>query len=173
MKMSWEEFRDIYCCFCEESCNCKSPEDAGEHKCEIFLSIKAKEFAKARLPKSKYEHSFRVCNYCLELIDSRYRTLSGGKCAAISFLHDVVEDTDCTLEEIREEFGYYIMKCVEILTHDKEKISYPAYIDMIMESSYKEAKAVKHADMKDHLSQKETLTPKLKEKYFEVIDRFI
>jgi hypothetical protein len=42
-----------------------------------------------------------------------------------------------------------------------------------MDCPLPEAKLVKHADMRDHLRQKETLTPKLKKKYFEVIDRFI
>ena len=88
-------------------------------------------------------------------------------------LHDVVEDSDATLKDIEEEFGRYIRNCVEILTHQKEEMSYPDYIDLIMSSPLPEAMAVKHADMRDHLKQKETLTPKLKEKYFEVIDRFI
>ena len=77
------------------------------------------------------------------------------------------------LKEIEDEFGRYIRNCVEVLTHDKEAMSYSEYIDLIMDCPLPEAKLVKHADMRDHLRQKETLTPKLKEKYYEVIDRFI
>jgi guanosine-3',5'-bis(diphosphate) 3'-pyrophosphohydrolase len=91
----------------------------------------------------------------------------------IALLHDVVEDTDTTPEEIEKEFGKYISNCVKILTHNKGIETYPEYIDRIMSSNFTDAKLVKHADMRDHLAQKETLTPRLKEKYYEVIDRFI
>ena len=171
--MKWENFRDCYCIFCDEGCHCSNFEDAFESECEIYLSVKAKEFAKKWLPKKKYEHSYRVANYVLELLHNRYSSLSEGKCLTLAFLHDVVEDSDVTLDEIEREFGRYIRNCVEILSHDKENMSYPEYIDLIMNCPLPEAMAVKHADMKDHLAQKETLTPKLKEKYFEVIDRFI
>lgn len=134
---------------------------------------KAKKFAKERLSADKFEHSLRVMEYTLDTvkfydIDDLYF-----KPMIIALLHDVVEDSDTTLDEIEREFSRYIRNCVEVLTHDKENMSYPEYIDLIMNCPLPEAKAVKHADMKDHLAQKETLTPKLKEKYFEVIDRFI
>ena len=171
--MDWEDFRDCYCMFCDKSCHCSNFEDAFESECGTYLSVKAKEFAKKWLSKKKYEHSCRVANYVLELLHNRYQSLSEGKCLMLAFLHDVVEDSDCSLSEIEKEFGFYIMMGVKVLTHNKEEMSYPAYIDKIMDSRYREAVVVKHADMKDHLAQKETLTPKLKEKYFEVIDRFI
>ena len=38
---------------------------------------------------------------------------------AATFLHDVVEDTDHTLEEIRERFGSDVGELVEVMTEDK------------------------------------------------------
>lgn len=134
---------------------------------------KAKKFAKERLSADKFEHSLRVMEYTLDTVKFYDINDLYFKPLIIALLHDVVEDSDTTLDEIEREFSRYIRNCVEVLTHDKENMSYPEYIDLIMNCPLPEAKAVKHADMKDHLAQKETLTPKLKEKYFEVIDRFI
>lgn len=36
----------------------------------------------------------------------------------IGYLHDVVEDTDVSLQEIEEEFGRFISTCVDILTDE-------------------------------------------------------
>ena len=141
----------------------------------MFLRLeKAKDFAKEHLPLNKYEHSIRVMKYVRELAPLY---LARGDVSTdaliVAAIHDVVEDSDVTLDEIEEKFGKYIRNCVCLLTHEKEFETYPQYIDRVMDSKLPEAKLVKHADMRDHLRQKETLTPRLKEKYFEVIDRFI
>ena len=133
---------------------------------------KARGFAQERLPSDKFEHSLRVMAYAIDLVKN-YDITCATYVYVIALLHDVVEDTDTTVEEIEKEFGKYVGNCVRILTHNKGIETYPEYIDRIMSSNFAEAKLVKHADMKDHLAQKETLTPRLKEKYFEVIDRFI
>ena len=134
---------------------------------------KAKKFAKERLSSDKFEHSLRVMEYTHDTAKIYGISDLNFRLAIVALLHDVVEDSDTTLDEIEKEFSRYTRNCVEVLSHDKENMSYPEYIDLIMNCPLPEAKAVKHADMKDHLAQKETLTPKLKEKYFEVIDRFI
>jgi (p)ppGpp synthase/HD superfamily hydrolase len=141
----------------------------------IFLRLeKAKDFAKEHLPSGKYEHSIRVMRHVRELAPLYLvRGDVSTDALIVAALHDVVEDSDVTLDEIEEKFGRYIRNCVNVLTREKEFESYPQYIDRVMDSNLPEAKLVKHADMRDHLRQKETLTPKLKEKYFEVIDRFI
>lgn len=41
---------------------------------------------------------------------------------AAAYLHDVVQDTDVTLEQIRKEFGDVVMQIVSELTTDKEKM---------------------------------------------------
>ena len=134
---------------------------------------KAKKFAKERLSSDKFEHSLRVMEYTRDTAKIYGISDLNFRLAIVALLHDVVEDSDTTLDEIEKEFSRYTRNCIEVLTHDKENMSYPEYIDFVMNCPLPEAKAVKHADMKDHLAQKETLTPKLKEKYFEVIDRFI
>ena len=42
----------------------------------------------------------------------------GPDAAVISYLHDVVEDTDTSLNEIQSEFGDYIAECVAIVTDE-------------------------------------------------------
>ena len=36
----------------------------------------------------------------------------------VATLHDILEDTDCTSEEIEKEFGVYAVDCVSLLTKD-------------------------------------------------------
>ena len=49
----------------------------------------------------------------------------------VAVLHDLVEDTDWTIEQLRmEEFPEYILKSIDVLTH-KEGVSYDNYIKLI------------------------------------------
>ena len=168
--IDYKVFRETYCFGCGTQ-RCMGPEDTDYRDgCLHYKLAIAKDFAKHHLPADKYEHTLRVINYTRELEAGS----GANEARVVAALHDVVEDSDVTLDEIEREFGRYIRNCVEVLTHDKETMTYPEYIDLIMkESPLIEPKIVKHADMRDHLRQKETLTPRLKEKYFEVIDRFI
>ncbi len=166
--IDYKVFRETYCFGCGTQ-RCMGPEDTDYRDgCLHYKLAIAKDFARHHLPADKYEHTLRVINYARELQGS-----CGTDAVVVAALHDVVEDSDVTLDEIEEKFGKYIRNCVNVLTHEKEFETYPQYIDRIMDSKLPEAIVVKHADMRDHLRQKETLTPKLKEKYFEVIDRFI
>ncbi len=40
----------------------------------------------------------------------------GGQAEMLAFLHDTVEDTSATLDEVRERFGGFIADCVALLT---------------------------------------------------------
>ena len=165
-------FRETHCLGCGSQ-RCMGPEDEDWREgCRYWQMEKAKVFAKQQLSVDKYEHSLRVLEYAHDTAKIYMSGLTT-EVLIVAILHDVVEDSDVTLDEIEEKFGKYIRNCINVLTHEKEFETYPQYIDRVMDSNLPEAKAVKHADMKDHLTQKETLTPKLKEKYFEVIDRFI
>lgn len=66
-----------------------------------------------------------------------------------ALLHDVIEDTDTTLEEIGFLFGFEIAIAVEALTKRKGE-SYHDYILRVKEN--KIATAVKIADISDNLS---------------------
>lgn len=63
-------------------------------------------------------------------------------CAAL--LHDVVEDTDVTLDELRAEFPPAVIEAVRLLTHEKTT-PYLEYVRALMDNPI--ARAVKLADL--------------------------
>lgn len=69
----------------------------------------------------------------------------------VAYLHDVVEDTGVTLEYVGNKFGPNVAEDVETLTHRKaEGEEYPDYINRVARGSVA-ARAVKLADLEDHL----------------------
>lgn len=68
-------------------------------------------------------------------------------CSAV--LHDVVEDTEVTIEEIIEWFWEWVGEIVSLLTHDKGE-DYSLYIEKIKEN--KSATLIKLADIEDNCS---------------------
>lgn len=65
---------------------------------------------------------------------------------SIAVLHDLVEDTNWTLEMLRDEgFSHRIVRGVEVLTHDPE-VPYDDYIKHI--GMYEDARHVKLADLR-------------------------
>ena len=77
----------------------------------------------------------------------------------VALLHDVVEDTDVTFEELQKEFSNRIIEALKLLTHDKS-VPYDEYILNLKENQI--AKKVKLADLR-HNSDKtrlEHLTPR-------------
>ena len=69
-------------------------------------------------------------------------------CAAL--LHDVVEDTSVTLEDLKQEFPYEIVEVVRLLTHDKNE-DYIEYLDKIRRNPT--ALTVKFADIAHNSDQ--------------------
>ena len=67
---------------------------------------------------------------------------------AIAYLHDVLEDTSVTVDELRNHFSNEIVDTVITLTHRKDE-SYFEYIQRISKS--KLAKKVKVADLLHNL----------------------
>lgn len=64
-------------------------------------------------------------------------------CTAL--LHDVVEDTEITIEELENDFPSEITEAIKLLTHDKNE----NYFDYILRiKSNETAKAVKLADLR-------------------------
>lgn len=76
-------------------------------------------------------------------------------------LHDVVEDTDWTIEKLIAE-GFYeeVITAINLLTHDR-KVPYKKYIDAI--KTNKIALKVKLADLEDNLDIKRIAHPKFKD----------
>ena len=89
------------------------PEDTDYRDgCLHYKLAIAKDFARHHLPADKYEHTLRVINYARELQGS-----CGTDAVVVAALHDVVEDSDVTLDEIEKKFGARIA----------EKICYKNY----------------------------------------------
>ena len=133
----------------------------------------ASRIAMETLPRDKFEHTVRVVNYTCEICDREcMHEEDYTLCVILAYLHDVIEDSDVTYDDIEDAFGTYIANRVYELTHRKDEQTYEEYIDVIF-SSPLSVQIVKRADMKDHLCQTETLTPKLKEKYLGVLHKFM
>ena len=86
----------------------------------------------------------------------------------LALLHDVVEDTEVTMSQIREKFGQDIVDVLVLLTHEKN-VPYLDYINKIKNNP--DATAVKIADMKHNLERiyllPEDIQMRLKSKYNE------
>lgn len=86
---------------------------------------------------------------------------------ALAICHDLLEDTEIANSEDFNrliELGVSMPK-LKTLTRNKND-SYDKYIQMCLRNP--DTRIVKCADMCDHLSQKSTLTPRLKDKYDKV-----
>lgn len=62
----------------------------------------------------------------------------------VALLHDVVEDTDVTFEQLEKEFPFEIIEILKLLTHDNKE-DYMTYIERIKKNAI--AKKVKIADI--------------------------
>ena len=90
------------------------------------MEEEALEFARKAhgLQKRKYteelyiEHPKRVA----KIVES---VPHSSEMVAAAYLHDVVEDTDVSIEEIQEKFGDKVAKLVEELTDEYMKMNYP------------------------------------------------
>jgi (p)ppGpp synthase/HD superfamily hydrolase len=68
----------------------------------------------------------------------------------VAVLHDVLEDTDATEEEIEEHFGRWVLNEVLTLTRRGRTEVYFDYIDRVAEDSF--ARKIKWADILDNLN---------------------
>lgn len=76
-----------------------------------------------------------------------------------AILHDVVEDTSITFEQLEKEFSKGVIEALKLLTHDK-KVPYNEYIIRLKDNPI--AKKVKLADLKHNsdITRLNYLTPK-------------
>lgn len=123
------------------------------------------ELAQKNYDKKTYEHAMRVAHFIEgnELIPDHLKSF----CVKLAICHDLIEDTDVSLGFFTGDFQL----ALDAITKP-EKEMYKSYIKYIKGLDMREEWCqavywVKIADMKDHLSQKETLTERLKEKYLE------
>lgn len=122
-------------------------------KFDEFLTYKALELAathhngqidKAGMPY--IEHVIRVGIRAGEKSKNKEEKLI---LTAIGFLHDIVEDTNMTIEQLKVQMNNeQVVETVRLLTR-KKKQSYAQYIDLISHDYL--AILVKLADIEDHL----------------------
>ena len=113
------------------------------------------------------KHALRVAEYALDNILSS--SLLHDEIYVTALCHDLIEDTKISLENIDDILkNDNVKRALSILTKPHNE-NYTNYIRNIKASNNKLAYCIKLADMKDHLSQSETLTDKLKEKYWNVL----
>lgn len=92
---------------------------------------------------------------------------------AVAYLHDVIEDTELTLEDLREYgFSEEVLKAVDVITKKKGQ-DYQTYLNSVKEN--KLARVVKLADLRHNsdLTRLIDITEKdreRKEKYQKAID---
>ena len=118
-----------------------------------------------------YMHCLRVAEYAANNVvvkddeDNRETAYILGLC------HDLLEDTEVTLEHISEATGYSLGFLGNVLgaLAKQSGESYVDYIQRVKSNSSFYTYVVKLADMKDHLTQVNTLTDKLKEKYWKAL----
>lgn len=121
------------------------------------LKIAAKYYNKKTLV-----HAKRVLYFIMDskTIPARIKT----DCYCLAVMHDLLEDTDYDPKDLPPNFK----KALELITKP-EDLSYDEYCLKIHNRAKQDyglcAWFVKLADMKDHLSQIDTLTSRLKEKY--------
>lgn len=73
-------------------------------------------------------------------------------------LHDVVEDSDVTLEDLVElGFSTAVLEALELLTHDKEAVAYADYIAGINGNTL--ARRVKLADLEHNMDPRRLPAP--------------
>ena len=133
--------------------------------------IKVMDLAQKYYPKNKLKHAIRVAGFACA--DAQTRTNVNSLSAFIvGIAHDLLEDTECSYEELEQAIGKNLMSSVIILTKSND-ITYEDYITEVKLSNDPLAILVKKADIKDHFSQEETLTKKLIEKYLPHIKDFL
>ena len=90
----------------------------------------------------------------------------------IALLHDVVEDTDITFEDLKD-FGYpiSIIEALNYLTKRKGEY-YPDYIDRIINSNNKYAMNVKLADLTHNMDIKRIKNPSIND-YERITKRYV
>ena len=117
-----------------------------------------------------FNHCLRVANYvvdnvCLENDEEKETAFILAMC------HDLLEDTTVTTEDIHTITGYaksFLDNVLGALTKQKNE-KYIDYIKRLKTNKSTYPYIIKLADMKDHLNQTETLTEKLRDKYWEAL----
>lgn len=102
--------------------------------------------------------------YILHLINVAQHVPQNETCVAAALLHDTLEDTFVTKEELEYKFGETIADAVQTLTRSPHE-TYSQYIDRCTKDAI--THAVKFSDILDHLAEYRAagLTDSLRNRY--------
>lgn len=114
---------------------------AGNRNRAIAFAAKAHDLQLDKSNCNFLDHPLRVM---LAVVYAGY----GSEYGVAAVLHDVVEDTDVTLDNIYEEFGEFVCNAVDALTH-REGEPYFDYIKRVKKD--KIARVVKLYDLRDNM----------------------
>lgn len=131
------------------------------------------DYCRDKYDEKTFHHALRVEDHLA--YDLRVLLMSSEQrfnCMAVAIGHDIIEDTDATLEDIRQYLPEEVVDAIAVLSKDNN-MPYSDYIKEIVEYGNTYALIVKQADMYDHISQVDTLTPRLRAKYEPVIPKLI
>ncbi len=101
-----------------------------------------------KLTVDKFQNTYDKNNepyilHCLEVMNGV--SDKGHYVMAAAVMHDLVEDTDVTLEDLKKTFPERVVSLVSLMTKDPNK-TYDEYIERIMTD--KDAIAIKMADLR-------------------------
>lgn len=130
--------------------------------------IKIIQLAEKYYSPKKFAHAMRVAGYASAMGDEHGYETDDDRLFVIGVCHDLIEDTGCPIEKLEKLLQEDELSAVNILTKDDD-MEYYDYVKEIVDSHDELAIIVKRADMKDHLLLTDTLTDRLKEKYFPVL----
>jgi (p)ppGpp synthase/HD superfamily hydrolase len=110
--------------------------------------------------------------YILHPLRVMFKVRAQGECEVVQIaavLHDVVEDTGATLDDIEDEFGAFVRMTVGTLT-EREGEKYTDYIERVAERP--SATKIKLADLEDNMDPKRVTTEfGLYKRYFKAYRR--
>lgn len=137
---------------------------------DSYMYIRALEFAydkhKGQFRSDGESYITHPIEVSLKYLDPYY---TNWQTRIVAVLHDVLEDTDATFDELNHIFGEDIALCVFLLSKS-ENLSYEKYIGIIKQGNNPVVTAVKIADLKHNLStidniKDESRRNKLKSRY--------
>lgn len=122
---------------------------------EVILEAKAKRFAIKAHGEQGYGDSGKPYSYHLEQVVANVKLRMKGDpllstYVAVAWLHDVIEDTGTTFEDLNKEFGMAIAYSVLRLTKQSAE-SYTDYIQACIDSAV--AREVKICDTMANLTE--------------------
>jgi (p)ppGpp synthase/HD superfamily hydrolase len=115
-------------------------------------------------------HVFRVITNTQDILKKFKVADDADPYLTVAALHDTVEDTDVTLNDIWTAFDDEIAEAVDAVTHRDDE-PYSKYIARIIEGGFLPA-VVKLADLTDHLARPEP-RPGMHQKYQAAYDRIL